>query len=573
MSNRDGLLVFLAILVSFGIVSCSGSRSASPGDTTSVGMLDGATSSGGDSNSPSTEVETIGASGGTLRADGVTVTIPPGALTGDVQLTLTVGPDALVTVSPDTSFLLPVRVKMALERWPVVGPRLAEHQTAGEFYLIGQVIESGDGSWEYATTEFSETRGHLVKTIAPSDLSVWVEGDCSVSVVESTQTQQPQAVTPSDVTRSCLTDIRTEIGPRHDPVTGPNVASRGQDEYNLMSKEAAIGLAATRAAVKTQLPGYDIWVNGAWDSSGGGIHGSNSNHYYGAALDLALCENPCADAQSKVTDPNLLGQLPVILLGSGFTWVYYEDPQHIHASISSPSLSDCKGLVASYPFNGNADDESGNGRNGSVNGATLTTDRFGKANSAYSFDGVSNTITLPFGCNLLSGRFAISVWFNQTKELVRSYQLGGCFQWTYQGLINADSYTGRGIMIATNFNYSGTYVVSCQVYDASASGPVLEPQLSPIYNSWHHLVLSYNGAEVGAYLDGSLAVSSPFSGPVDPNTMNFVVGQWVYSPFMCDPAASKNYSYFGGQMDDIRFYNRALSQQEIQALYTETRGQ
>ena len=45
-------------------------------------------------------------------------------------------------------------------------------------------------------------------------------------------------------------------------------------------------------------------------------------------------------------------------------------------------------LQAYYPFNGNANDESGNGRNGTVNNnATLTTDRFDNANSAYSFDG------------------------------------------------------------------------------------------------------------------------------------------------------------------------------------------
>ena len=49
------------------------------------------------------------------------------------------------------------------------------------------------------------------------------------------------------------------------------------------------------------------------------------------------------------------------------------------------------GLVAHYPFNGNANDESGNGNDGTVNGATLTTDRFGNANKAYSFDGVSNS--------------------------------------------------------------------------------------------------------------------------------------------------------------------------------------
>ncbi len=47
------------------------------------------------------------------------------------------------------------------------------------------------------------------------------------------------------------------------------------------------------------------------------------------------------------------------------------------------------GLVACYPFNANANDATGNGNNGTVNGATLTTDRFGKLNSAYNFNGSS----------------------------------------------------------------------------------------------------------------------------------------------------------------------------------------
>ncbi|MBC7408621.1 MAG: hypothetical protein H7339_09555, partial [Arcicella sp.] len=47
------------------------------------------------------------------------------------------------------------------------------------------------------------------------------------------------------------------------------------------------------------------------------------------------------------------------------------------------------GLIACYPFNANANDESGNNNNGTINGATLTTDRFGKANRAYNFNGSS----------------------------------------------------------------------------------------------------------------------------------------------------------------------------------------
>ena len=53
------------------------------------------------------------------------------------------------------------------------------------------------------------------------------------------------------------------------------------------------------------------------------------------------------------------------------------------------------GLIAYYPFSGNANDASGNGNNAVFNNATLTTDRFGNPNSAYYFDGVSNYIQIP----------------------------------------------------------------------------------------------------------------------------------------------------------------------------------
>ena len=77
-----------------------------------------------------------------------------------------------------------------------------------------------------------------------------------------------------------------------------------------------------------------------------------------------------------------------------------------------PSYVPTNGLVGYWPFNGNANDESGNGNNGTVNGATLTTDRFGVANKAYNFDGIDDFIdfvnsSVPTG---VSSR-TISLWF------------------------------------------------------------------------------------------------------------------------------------------------------------------
>ena len=72
-----------------------------------------------------------------------------------------------------------------------------------------------------------------------------------------------------------------------------------------------------------------------------------------------------------------------------------------------------EGLVAYYPFNGNANDESGNGNHGVVNGATLTNDRFGTSNNAFDFDGISNNIKIGKNISLNSDYLSISIWFKK----------------------------------------------------------------------------------------------------------------------------------------------------------------
>ena len=67
----------------------------------------------------------------------------------------------------------------------------------------------------------------------------------------------------------------------------------------------------------------------------------------------------------------------------------------IFAQNNIPSYVPTNGLVAWYPFNGNANDESGSGNNGTVYGATLTTDRFGNSGKAYFFNTIPCYIDLP----------------------------------------------------------------------------------------------------------------------------------------------------------------------------------
>ena len=91
-----------------------------------------------------------------------------------------------------------------------------------------------------------------------------------------------------------------------------------------------------------------------------------------------------------------------------------------------PSYVPANGLVGWWPCNGNANDVSGNGNNGTVNGATLTTDRFGNANSAYGFDGLSNFIQTinsgPTGTGI-----SVSYWYKsiQTNENIGVVVFGG----------------------------------------------------------------------------------------------------------------------------------------------------
>ena len=79
------------------------------------------------------------------------------------------------------------------------------------------------------------------------------------------------------------------------------------------------------------------------------------------------------------------------------------------------------GMVVYYPFNSNANDVSGNGHNGTVYGSTLTTDRLGNPNSAFSFNGTASdyvdvgpmTINLPVTVALWFNLRQVSHWFDQ----------------------------------------------------------------------------------------------------------------------------------------------------------------
>jgi hypothetical protein len=211
-----------------------------------------------------------------------------------------------------------------------------------------------------------------------------------------------------------------------------------------------------------------------------------------------------------------------------------------------PAYLPADGLVGWWPFNGNANDESGNGNHGTVNGATLTEDRFGNANSAYSFS--SNTISIAHNPSLgfeQTGAQTVSLWAKATGSQSVQHLMGkrpnGASQFNWQIAFNYPA--GIGL---TYVGYGNSVLF----------GAVTDYQLE--LNSWVNIVCTYDNGEWSIYLNGDLINSTNSS---------------LYAPDVNTPLTFGNsggFQPFYGLLDDIAIYNRALSPQEIQNLYTDT---
>lgn len=219
-----------------------------------------------------------------------------------------------------------------------------------------------------------------------------------------------------------------------------------------------------------------------------------------------------------------------------------------------PSYVPTNGLVGWWPFNGNANDESGNGNNGTVNGATLTSDRFLNSNNAYSFDGVDDFIQIP-NINLINGQNGISVsaWCQ-----IIGYNGQICPD-CYQYIVSkgSDANTGHfGIKYSQNPNSFDFFI---SVNNFQTNGYIYSNSSYPIpQSSWHNLIMTYDNQNLKVYVDGILRNSMPYTLPYSPNLDPILVGKHILSSF----------PYFtNGKIDDIGIWNRALTPQEVTALY------
>jgi hypothetical protein len=216
-----------------------------------------------------------------------------------------------------------------------------------------------------------------------------------------------------------------------------------------------------------------------------------------------------------------------------------------------PSYVPTDGLVGYWPFDGNANDASGNGNNGVVNGPTLTSDRFGNNNSAYSFS--NNYILVPSSTLFDSNDLTISMWVS-SSNIQRQVAL---IRLTYDNASNEHF----GIAFNDNSQYGVSIVAK---YDnpncMKGIGWQKNEEIQNIMDSdFHHIVGAINGNTLKLYIDGLLV-----------NTLISPQSQ-TSSCWNGDLQIGRNWNqftdYFQGKIDDIGFWNRPLTQQEITDLY------
>jgi surface protein len=234
-------------------------------------------------------------------------------------------------------------------------------------------------------------------------------------------------------------------------------------------------------------------------------------------------------------------QIPT-LLTLGATGVEYCDNAGRNTLINSPyswtingDVQNCPDLLAQFLLDGNGDDTSEYGNDAIVNGATLTTDRFGNGNSAYLFDGDDGISVSATSIN--SPNLSLSAWFYFPESADGTHQIveiNGAAALAY-----ADG------VFKTVLNINGDFQV---------------PETAIAHSEWHLGTVTYDGSFMRSYLDGELFEEREITGQVE--YLN------ASSPINIG-FANTSENFFVGGIDNVSIYNRALSASEIESLYSE----
>ena len=223
-------------------------------------------------------------------------------------------------------------------------------------------------------------------------------------------------------------------------------------------------------------------------------------------------------------------------------------------NVGLPSYIPTDGLVAYYPFNGNANDESGNGNDGSVSGqVSLTSDISGVANSAYEFivDGDAGwgqpqgEISVPYNVSMNSNSLTLSALV-YPREKPGSYEN------------RAQTVLGRWANGTSNeaFRFwvddDGGVMFNVRQNESYKAGNIL-------FEAWSHIAVTLDNRDLKIFINGSLVGEHQFDSDINVNGN---------SPLNIGSLLSSNgtWYFWDGYLDEIGYWNRALSSNEIKNL-------
>lgn len=232
------------------------------------------------------------------------------------------------------------------------------------------------------------------------------------------------------------------------------------------------------------------------------------------------------------------------------------------------------GPAAWWPFNGNADDASGNGHDGTLHGPRPTIDRFGRLDSAYSFDGIDDYIEIP-GSSGLNLDVGTGITFSFWVQVCSPFGPGVLMEHA-GGIAGPAGDSGWSVGIVPFGDRTSSPAFLWQTTTQGRPNPgrytydrtPLKPSLDD--RKWHHLAIVLQPTSIKFYVDGKMEASMSVDSvdyccytPASP--LRIGAGGWDNQPAPLDMM-----KHFQGALDDIRVYDRGLSDTEVRSLYQES---